>query len=155
MKGNQKMIAHLNRLLADELGAINQYIVQSEMNENRGFQRLHDAFKKIALEEMQHAEKLIRRIIFLEGEPEVYTLGNIRIGSTVEEQFENVSEAELSAINQYNEGIRMAFEVKDDGTDELLRMILLDEERHLGWMETQTTLISQMGLQQYLAEQTR
>ncbi len=153
MKGNEKVIETLNALLADELTAINQYMVHSEMGANWGYARLHQAIEKRAVEEMRHAEKLIERVLFLEGEPTVTRLNEISIGSEVETQHKNDLSAEEGAVKAYNEGIRLATEVGDNGTRELLESILKDEEDHLDWLEAQLDQIKQMGIQNYLVEQ--
>ncbi len=153
MKGKTKILDTLNLLLADELTAINQYMVQSEMCANWGFQRLHEAAEKRAIDEMKHAEKLIARILFLEGRPIVSTLNKIHIGDTVDAQHQNDIEAESAAIKAYNEAIKVCMELGDHGTRELLEDILEDEEEHLDWLEAQLDQIAQMGLQVYLAEQ--
>ncbi len=153
MKGNDRVIETLNALLADELTAINQYMVHSEMCANWGYERLHEAAEKRAIIEMKHAEKLIARILFLEGYPIVSRLNKIVIGSTVEEQHANDRLAEEGAVAAYNEGIRLAAELGDNGTRELLESILKDEEEHLDWLEAQIDQIAQMGIQNYLVEQ--
>ena len=154
MKGHEKIIEVLNALLADELGAISQYMVHSEMCADWGYERLHEAVEKRAIDEMKHSEKLIGRIIFLEGYPIVDNLAAIKIGAQVEGQIKNDWEAEDGAIKAYNEGIRLAVELGDNGTRELLESILLDEENHLDWLEAQLDQIEQMGIQNYLSEQT-
>jgi bacterioferritin len=153
MKGNDKVIAVLNGFLADELTAINQYIVHSEMCDNWGYHKLHDLVEKRAIKEMEHAEKLIARILFLEGKPIVSELKKINIGSTVDAQFKNDIAAELEAIQGYNEGIKVCLEVGDGGSRELIEDNLEDEEEHLDWLEAQMDQISQMGLQNYLTNQ--
>jgi len=153
MKGENRIIETLNHLLADELTAINQYMVQSEMCANWGYDRLHEAAEKRAIDEMKHAEKLIARILFLEGKPIVSSLNKIHIGDAVEAQHRNDHEAESSAIKAYNEGVRLAVELGDNGTRELLEDILEDEEEHIDWIEAQLDQISQLGIQVYLAEQ--
>ena len=153
MKGNDRIIERLNVLLADELTAINQYMVHSEMCANWGYERLHKAIEKRAIDEMKHAEKLIARIIFLEGRPVVSTLNKINIGADVEAQHKNDWAAEDGAIKAYNDGIRLAVEVGDNGTRELLESILKDEEDHIDWIEAQLDQINQMGIQNYLVEQ--
>jgi bacterioferritin len=154
MKGNKKIIGQLNVLLADELTAINQYIVHSEMCENWGYKNIHEAISKRSVEEMKHAEKLIARILFLEGTPVVSSLNKISIGSDVVKQFRNDQEAETEAIKKYNESIKLCTELGDNGTRDLLESNLEDEENHLDWLETQTELIQQLELKNYLAEQT-
>ena len=153
MKGNEKIIERLNALLADELTAINQYMVHSEMCANWGYKRLHEAVEKRAIVEMKHAEKLIGRMIFLEGKPIVSTLNKINIGPEVESQLKNDWTAEEGAVKAYNDGIRLAVEIGDNGTRELLESILTDEEDHIDWIEAQLDQIKQMGIQNYLVEQ--
>jgi bacterioferritin len=133
MKGNEKIIARLNDLLADELTAINQYMVHSEMCDDWGYEKLHKSVEKRAIDEMKHAEKLIGRILFLEGTPVVSKLNKIDIGG--------------------DDSIKLATEVGDNGTRELLESILKDEEDHIDWLESQLDQIKQMGIQNYLVEQ--
>lgn len=153
MKGNDKIIALLNGFLADELTAINQYIVHSEMCANWGYGKLHEKSEKRAIDEMKHAEKLIARILFLEGIPIVSELKKMNIGASVEAQLRNDLAAELGAIKDYNEGIRICLELGDNGSRELIDDNLKDEEEHLDWLEAQLDQISQMGLQNYLLGQ--
>jgi bacterioferritin len=153
MKGNDKIIAKLNFLLADELTAISQYMVQSEMCDNWGYKELAAVIEKRAIEEMKHAEKHIARILFLEGKPAVSELNKLNIGDTVESQHKNDWEAENSAIQAYNDAIKLAVEIGDNGTREILEGILKDEENHLDWIEAQLDQIKQMGIQVYLSEQ--
>ena len=153
MKGNEKILETLNMLLADELTAINQYMVQSEMCADWGYEKLHEAIEKRAIDEMKHAEKLIGRIIFLEGKPIVSNLNKINIGATVDVQHENDHEAEETAIKAYNNAIGLAVEVGDNGSRDLFEEILEDEEDHIDWIESQLDQIEQMGLQVYLGEQ--
>lgn len=154
MKGNENLLKVLNDLLADELTAINQYMVHAEMCENWGYGKLHKAIYKQAIDEMHHAEWLIERIIFLEGIPIVSKLNPIRIGKTVPEIINNDYEDENGAVRSYNEGIRLAREVKDEATGDLLRKILNMEEDHVDWAEMQNDQIAQMGLANYLISQT-
>ena len=154
MKGNSKIIAILNDLLSDELTAISQYMVHSEMCANWGYGRLHEKIEKRAIQEMKHAEKLIARIIFLEGSPTVSKLNPIRIGPDVPKQLEADLAAEMGAIRAYNEAIHLADEVGDAATRTLLESILNDEDAHLDWLEEQHDQIAQMGLPMYLATQT-
>ncbi|WP_299025808.1 bacterioferritin [uncultured Thermanaerothrix sp.] len=153
MKGSPKVIEVLNHLLADELTAINQYMVHSEMCANWGYEKLHEAIEKRAITEMHHAEKLIGRIIFLEGKPIVSQLNPMHIGEDVEVQLKSDLQAEYDAIRAYNAAIRLAVEEADHGTRALLESILQDEEEHADWIEAQLDQISQMGLQNYLVEQ--
>jgi bacterioferritin len=153
MKGNEKILEQLNYLLADELTAINQYIVHSEMCADWGYDQLHEADEKRAIDEMKHAESLIGRILFLEGIPIVSNLNPIHIGAEVEKQHSNDWAAEHGAIEAYNAGIRLAVEVGDNGTRELFESILKDEEAHIDWLESQMDQINQVGIQNYLAQQ--
>ncbi len=153
MKGDEKIIAVLNDLLADELTAINQYMVHSEMCANWRFDKLHEVAEARAITEMKHAERLIGRILFLEGVPAVSHLKDIHIGAQIETQHRNDLMAEQGAVKAYNEGIRVAVEVGDNGSRELLEATLKDEEEHLDWLEAQMEQIGQMGMQNYLVEQ--
>jgi bacterioferritin len=154
MKGNDKIITVLNAFLADELTAISQYMVHSEMCANWQYGKLHEATEKRARDEMKHAEKLIARIIFLEGKPIVSELKKISIGAAVDEQLKNDRAAEDGAIKAYNDGIRLCLELGDNGTRELIDANLKDEEDHIDWLEAQLDQIGQMGLQNYLLAQT-
>ncbi len=153
MQGNKKVIQKLNDLLVDELTAINQYIVHAEMCDNWQYERLHKADEKRAIDEMKHAEKLIARILFLEGKPIVDKLLKMHIGPDVETQHKNDRKSEFDAIKSYNDGIKIAREALDNGTEEILESILKDEEGHIDWLEAQLDQIKQMGIQNYLVEQ--
>lgn len=153
MKGDDKIIAALNNLLSDELTAINQYMVHSEMCDNWHYEQLHKAIEERAITEMKHAEKLIARILFLDGMPIVSNLKKINIGADIETQFKNDLEAEMGAVKGYNEGIRLAYELGDNGSRELMDSILTDEEDHVDWLEAQQAQVKVMGIQAYLVEQ--
>jgi bacterioferritin len=153
MKGNEKILETMNALLADELTATNQYILHSEMCANWGYDKLHGYIEKRAIEEMKHAEKLIGRILFLEGLPIVSKLNDIHIGADVPKQLKNDWEAEKTAITAYNAAVRQAVELGDNGSRALLESILQDEENHIDWLEAQLDQIEQMGYQNYLTEQ--
>lgn len=153
MKGNERIIETLNTRLAEELTAINQYFVHAEMCENWGYERLHAMIRKRSIDEMKHAEKLIARILFLEGKPIVSVLNKMHIGGEVSKFHENDRAAEEAAIRGYNESIRLAVELGDNGTRELLDSILRDEEAHIDLIEAQLDQIGQMGVQNYLVEQ--
>jgi bacterioferritin len=155
MKGNDKIIKSLNNLLSDELTAISQYMVHSEMCANWEYDRLHKMIEKRAIDEMKHAEKLIARILFLEGKPIVSRLKDMHIGPEVETQLKNDWTAEDGAVKAYNAGIRQAADLGDNGTRELLESILKDEEDHIDLIEAQLDQIQQMGIQNYLAEQIK
>lgn len=153
MKGNDRILEKLNQLLADELTAINQYMVHAEMCDNWGYGELDEVIEKRAIQEMKHAEKLIARILFLEGKPIVSNLNPINIGGDVAAQHKNDWQAERGAIERYNEGSRLAVEVGDNGTRDLLESNLVDEESHIDWIEAQQDQIAQMGIENYLAQQ--
>ena len=153
MKGNDKIIEKLNDLLSDELTAISQYMLHAEMCDNWKFEKLHKMGEKRAIDEMKHAEKLIARILFLEGRPVVSNLKKMDIGAEVDIQHKNDRALEHGAIISYNDGIRLATELKDNGTRELLDSILKDEEDHIDMLEAQLDQIKRMGIQTYLAEQ--
>jgi len=154
MKGNDKLIVELNARLCEELGAISQYFVHAEMCENWGYDALASAIKQRSIQEMKHAEKLIERILFLDGKPVMTKLGPITIGKNVEEMHKKDWNAEADAIKKYNDTIRQATEVGDNNTKILLESILKDEEEHIDWLEEQQDQIDQMGIQLYLSRQT-
>ena len=153
MKGDPKLIGVLNDLLAEELTAINQYIVHAEMCEDWGYGKLHDGFEKRSIDEMKHAEKLIGRILFLEGVPIVSELKKIHIGAEVPKQVANDLASEVEAIKQYNDAIILAGEVRDYVTRELLEKILADEDRHVDELEELQSQIEQMTLPIFLTTQ--
>lgn len=153
MKGNPQLIETLNALLADELSAINQYIVHSEMCANWGYEKLHNSFERRAIEEMKHAEMLIARILFLEGIPIVSKLNPIHIGSDVTKQLEKDHAAEEGAIAAYNAAIRLAGDVNDFATREILEHILSDEDRHIDAIEELQDQVSHMTLPIFLTTQ--
>ena len=154
MKGSKKLLLVLNSLLADELTVVNQYMVHSEMCANWGYNKLHMAIRKQAIDEMHHAEWLIERIIFFEGAPTVSKLNPIKIGKTVSEMISNDHDDELKVVHDYNEAIRLAREVDDEGSVDLLTKILKMEEGHVDWGEIQRAQIEQMGMENYLVNQT-
>lgn len=155
MKGNPQLIETLNALLADELSAINQYIVHSEMCANWGYEKLHSTFEKRAIEEMKHAEILIARILFLEGIPIVSKLNPIHIGSDVTKQLEKDHAAEEGAIAAYNAAIKLAGDVNDYATREILEHILSDEDRHIDGIEELQDQIGHMTLPIFLTTQVK
>ena len=155
MKGNARLIETLNSLLADELTAINQYIVHAEINENWGYKKLHDHFQKRAVDEMKHAEKLIGRIIFLEGMPIVSEYRKISIGPAAPKQLENDHASEATAIKSYNEAIKLAGDIEDFATREILESILQDEDRHIDDIENLQDQINHMGLGVFLSAYIR
>jgi bacterioferritin len=153
MKGNQEILDDLNKNLAEELTAINQYILHAEMCANWGYSKLHEKIEKRAIDEMKHAEKLIERILFLEGQPIVSELDPMHIGATVMKQLEDDKEAEVNAIKMYNDAVALATKVGDNGTKVLVESILQDEEDHLDWIEEQLDQIGQMGYEFWLNNQ--
>ena len=154
MKGNDKVLTVLNELLAEELTAISQYMVHSEMCQSWGYEKLHKAIEKQAIDEMKHAEWLIQRILFLDGLPVVSRLNAMKIGKDVLQMIANDEEGELGAVRGYNGAIRVAREAEDQATADLLTKILKMEEEHVDWAEVQRAQIEQMGLQVYLAGQS-
>jgi bacterioferritin len=153
MKGNEKVIAALNNLLSDELTAVSQYMVHSEMCANWMLDKLHGAIEKRAIDEMKHAEKHIGRILFLEGTPIVSKLKKMQIGPDVATQLANDQASEVGAVQAYNEAIRLAVDCGDNGTREMLESILKDEETHLDWLEAQLDQVRLLGIKNYLTEQ--
>ncbi|HEY5118825.1 MAG TPA: bacterioferritin [Anaerolineales bacterium] len=153
MKGEAKIVDQLNLRLSEELAAISQYMVHSEMCDNWGYSKLHGLVEKRAVDEMKHAEKLIGRILFLEGIPVVSNLAKIFIGADVPKQIQNDHDGEATAIKNYNDTIRLASELGDNGTKEMLDSILQDEEGHIDAIEAQQDQIQQIGLQNFLEVQ--
>lgn len=154
MKGNDKLIETLNSLLARELTAISQYMVEAEMQDNWGYEKLHEDQEKRAITEMKHAEKLIGRIIFLEGRPVVSKLEDFHIGQDVEKIVNNDLGLELDAVKRYNDAIKLAGEVHDNSTRDLLEHILNDEIEHVDELEAKRDQIAQMGIQNFLTTVT-
>jgi bacterioferritin len=155
MKGDKKIIEILNDVLTAELTAINQYFVHAEMCENWGYERLQHVIRKHSIGEMKHAEELIERILFLEGVPNVQRLGKINIGETVPEIMKVDYELEMDALPRLNKGIETCRELGDNNSRHLLEEILEDEEEHVDWIEAQISLIDQVGIQNYLAQQIK
>ena len=153
MQGNPKVVAALNEALQEELLAINQYFVHAEMAENWHYGHLTEPIRQRSIAEMKHAERLIERILYLEGRPIVSKLNEIRIGSNVPDMHASDLALEVDAVRQYNESIRICMDLKDDGSKELLESILADEEDHVDWLEAQIEQIEQTGRENYLAQQ--
>ena len=152
MKGDAKVIEALNRALTIELTAINQYFVQAKMLKNWGYLTLAKKMHEESIGEMKHADKIIERILFLEGIPNIAKYDVIRVGTDVKEQLENDLRLESGGVKHYNETIQLCIERKDAGTRELLESILVSSEEHVDWLETQLDLIKSLGLQNYLSE---
>ena len=155
MKGNAKLLDTLNVLLADELTAISQYMVHSEMCNNWGYERLHKKVEERAVQEMKHAEKLIGRIIFLEGTPRVERLNKMNIGADVPKQLASDLKAEMGANRMYNDAVHQADQAGDAVTRHLLEETARDEDAHIDWLEEQLDQIKQMGTELYLANQAK
>jgi bacterioferritin len=152
MKGNDQIIDALNRALTIELTAINQYFCQSKMCKNWGFMRLAAKHYEESIGEMKHADKIIERILFLDGVPEIARYDVIRVGADIKEQFENDLKLEMGGVVAYNELVNLAIQLKDNGTHTLALEILTESEEHVDWLETQLNLIKMVGLERYLAE---
>ena len=155
MKGDRKIIDVLNDVLTAELTAINQYFVHAEMAENWGFDRLHKIIRMHSIGEMKHAEKLIERVLFLEGIPNVQRLGKINIGENMPEVLKSDYALELEALPRLNKGIELCRELGDNNSRHLLEAILAEEEEHVDWLEAQLALVEQVGVQNYLAQQIK
>ena len=153
MHGDKRVIEQLNTALSSELTAIVQYMTQSEMCQNWGYERLGDLTKARAIEEMKHAEGLIERIIFLDAIPSVEVGLKPQLGNKVQEQIEIDLRDELDAVRQYNEAVKVCIEAKDEGSKTLFDAMIRDEERHTDFLETQLSAIKEMGVANYLAQQ--
>jgi bacterioferritin len=155
MKANKQLLDALNDLLADELTAISQYMVHAEMCENWGYAKLHKAITRQAKDEMYHAERLIERILFLEGTPVMSKLNPMHIGKNVQDMIGTAEEEEVAAVKGYNRAIGLARDADDESTAHMLGKLLRMEERHMDWAERQRQQIEQLGLALYLARQTK
>ena len=155
MKAAEGMVEILNEVLTAELTAINQYFIHAKMCGNWGFKRLQKLVRAESIDEMRHAEQIIDRILFLEGLPNLQRLAKLNVGETVEEQFKADLALEYVAIERLNRGIKLAREAGDNGTREMLEKILVSEEEHTDWLETQLETIRQSGVPNYLAQQLR
>ena len=153
MKGHDQVIQVLNDVLTAELTAINQYWIHARMCENWGYERLWKKVREESLGEMKHADRLVERILYLEGIPNLQKLGKVNVGQTVKEQFRLDLEVEKAAVKALNAGIETSRSLGDNGTRELLESILEGEEEHANWLEAQLTLIEQVGEANYLAQQ--
>ena len=155
MKGNEEVLTLLNNLLTNELTAINQYFVHAKMCENWGYERLAHKIREESIDEMKHADQLISRILFLEGVPNLQKLNKLRVGETVKEQLESDLQLEYTAIGFLNQGIAAARTAGDNASEDLFTRILVSEEEHTDWLETQLELIRQVGEQNYLSQQIK
>ena len=153
MKGKPEVIEILSKMLKEELGALNQYMMHAEMQSNWGYKKLHAETKKQAIGEMKHAEKLMERILFLEGTPNLADLPKLNIGKDVKQQLANDLALEKSAVAEYNAAVAAARKAGDNGSADLLDGLLRDEEEHVDYFETQLSLIEELGYENYLAQQ--
>jgi bacterioferritin len=155
MQGSAKVIDLLNQVLTNELTAISQYFLHARMCENWGYERLWHKIRDESIDEMKHADKVIERVLYLEGLPNLQRLGKIDVGQTVDEMLRLDLAVEKQAIPVLNQGIELCRAESDNGTADLLEDVLEDEEEHANWLEAQLTLVQQMGLPNYLAEQIK
>ncbi|MCU0654187.1 MAG: bacterioferritin [Polyangiaceae bacterium] len=153
MKGHADIIQLLNEVLTAELTAVNQYFLHAKMLSNWGYKRLGAYVRKESIDEMKHADELIERILYLEGLPNLQRLGKVNIGETPIEQFKNDLALEYDALKRLNDGIKLCREHHDNGTADLLEKILVSEEEHTDWLETQLELVKQIGEANYLTQQ--
>lgn len=153
MKGNREVIDLLNEVLAGELVAINQYFLHAKMCRNWGYLRIAAQVRAESIDEMKHADELAERILFLDGLPNFQRLDKLHIGQTVPEQLQADLDLEHRALKRLNDGIQLCRERGDNGSEDLLRKILVSEEEHVDWLETQLRLIQELGEKAYLAEQ--
>jgi bacterioferritin len=153
VKGDPKIIAVLSEVLKAELTAINQYFLHAEMCENWGYEKMAAHTRAESIEEMTHAEKLIERILYLDGTPNMSDYFKINIGQNMKTQLQNDLQLEYDAVKRLNEGIRTCTAAGDNGSRELLEKILSDEEHHIDWLEGQLHAIGEMGIENYLAQQ--
>jgi bacterioferritin len=155
MQGNGAVLEFLNEVLTAELTAINQYFIDSKMMANWGYKRLAEHVRADSIDEMKDAEKLVERILYLDGVPNLQRLGSVRVGETVLEKLTLALELETEAIARLNRGIALCTEVGDNGSRDVAEGILAGEEDHADWIETQLELIRQVGEQNYLAQQIK
>lgn len=153
MKGNAKVIEVLERALSEELQAISQYFLHAEMQNNWGYKRLYAEIKKQAINEMKHAEVLIERMVFLEGTPDLNELPKIKVGENVEQQLQSDLDLENTAVQDYNKYITLARKEGDNASADLFEALLKDEEEHVDFLQAQLSMIKELGIQNYLAQQ--
>ena len=155
MQGDPDIIEYLNEELTAELTAINQYFVDAKMCANWGYEHLAEHFREESIGEMKDADELIERILFLEGTPNLQRLGSVRVGDTVPEKLDLARTLEREAVERLNRGIALCIERGDHGTREMLDSILEGEEEHLDWVESQLSILRDVGDAHYLAQQIR
>jgi bacterioferritin len=153
LQGDPEVIEFLNEALTAELTAINQYFIHAKMCENWGYHRLAAKNREESIDEMKDADRLIDRILFLEGVPNMQRYGNVLVGETVPEQFEVDLRLEYAAVERYNRGVVLCGQKHDGGSRELLEHLLVGEEEHADWLEAQQQVVKDIGIENYLAEQ--
>ncbi len=153
MQGDPEIIELLNEVLTAELTAINQYFIHAKMQDNWGYQRLAAHSRDESIDEMRHAETITERILYLEGHPNLQRLGSVQVGQTVPEQMRLDLDLEYAAIERLNRCVVAAREANDNGSRDLFETLLVDEEEHADWLETQLGAIEALGEQNYLAQQ--
>ena len=153
MQGDSAVVELLNEVLTSELTAVNQYFLHAKLCHHWGYERLAEKIRTESIDEMRHVERLTDRILYLDGLPNYQRLFSVRVGETVREQFELDLQTEREAIKRLNDGIAACVGVGDNGSRELLARILVDEEEHADWLETQLEAIGQVGIENYLTEQ--
>ncbi len=155
VKGNPQIIDLLNEVLTNELTSVNQYYLHARICENWGYERLWKKIRAESIDEMKHADQLIERILYLEGLPNLQKLDKINVGESVAEQLRLDLEVEKNAIQMLNRGIELGRKLGDNGSADLLEDMLEDEEEHANWLEAQLSMIAQMGVEHYLAQQVK
>ncbi|EMY77595.1 bacterioferritin [Leptospira weilii serovar Ranarum str. ICFT] len=153
MKGNKEVLEILGEVLTAELTAINQYFIHAKMNKNWGFKKLADFMKRESIDEMKHADEVIDRILYLDGVPDLQKYMKINVGKNIEEILKVDLDLEYSAVERFNRGITIAVKNNDNGTRELFEKILVSEEEHIDWIESQQEIIRRIGVENYLAQQ--
>jgi len=155
MKGHDKVIDLLNEVLTGELSAVNQYWLHARMCENWGYERLWKKVREESIDEMKHADKLVDRVLYLDGLPNLQRYHKINVGQTVPEQLQLDLDVEKGAVKLLNDGIELCRSLGDNGSRELLEEILVAEEEHVNWLEAQLDLITQVGVENYLSQQIK
>lgn len=155
MNGNPQVIALLNDVLTAELTAVNQYWLHARIVENWGYERLWKKLRNESIGEMKHADRLVARVLFLGGLPNLQRYGKVNVGESVAEMFRLDLQVEFTSVRTLNEGVQLCRSVNDNGSRELLESILVDSEAHVDWLESQLELMKQLGDAHYLAQQVR